>query len=246
MIRALENEWLKLKHSKLIIFSIFGAILSPLILYFLAVILNSDLNFEPVNFVEFMAMMLRFLVKIVAILLYNLIAAELMTREFRYDTLKSQLTIPISRTGILLFKIVIISIWLIALTLLSFFLGVIVSLLLNLDGLSLEMFFHLMFIYFKAAFLILPHAYFTLMLVLIFRSNYVPMFINIIILVINMVISQTNLYALFPFSAASRIIFLASPGNEVTIPLNSSYMVLFGLMVVSVYVGYKKINSMEI
>lgn len=245
MRKALLNEWIKLKHSRVISLSIIGATSVPVILSFIVVILNGVSDYDPVSHLEYMTMVLKFITAIVAIFLYTLIAGEMISREFRYDTFKYQLTIPISRTYIYVIKLITASLWVIFMTLISFLIGSVLSLFLGLKGMTGILFLQLLFIYVKASILFLPGVYLTMTLVLFFRNMFIPMLINIIIILSNIVFINTNIVSIYPFTAVQRILFLSTKVNE-QVPIGYSYLSLFYLMIASVYIGYLRISKMEI
>lgn len=245
MNKILLNEWFKLKNSRLIYFSVICILLAPFALLLFMIILNSNPKFIPVSYLEYMSMTLKFITSVVSVVLYTWIAAEIMGREFRLDTIKSQLTIPISRTDFLFLKFTMVSVLTIIITSLSFIVAVLIAFALDLSGLNISITLKLSFVYLKATLLILPFLYFTIWLVLIFKQSFIPMIINGLILVLTFVVNQTGLYAIFPWTAPTQIIFLASD-IESTYSILNSYHAIIALGLISMYFAYRRINRMEI
>lgn len=246
MIKKLSNEFLKLRYSRMSYFIIGGAAFTPLALLMLVIILNNDNKYDSVTFLEYMAMILKFFLSLVGITIYNWIAAEIVAREFRMDTVKSQLTIPISRSSFVFIKLLTISIILLAMTIGSFLLGVIISISIEIKGFTLGVTFELFWVYFKAGVLMLPFAYFTVFLVLIFRQALMPMVINVIILIGTSLLSNTNIFAIFPWTAPFRVIFITTTTTDLSHTIGHSYLAIYLLGILSMYLSNRHINRMEI
>lgn len=242
MFKKLSNEFLKLKDSKLVYFMIGTIIFMPVTLLMLVIVLNSDQRYDSVTYLEYMAMILKFYLTAVGVTLYNWIAAAIVAREFRMDTLKSQLTIPISRTSFLLIKLIFISLILMGMTLASFFLGTIISVAMEIKGFTLNVTYELLLVYIKAGILMLPFAYFTVLLVLISRQTLMPMIINTLILISTSLINDTKWLTLFPWTAPYKIVFVTS----VDASINTAYLSIYLLGIISIYLAYRYINRMEI
>lgn len=245
MNKMLFNEWLKIKQSKLLYFSLICIVFSPFALWLLMTILNSDPKYDSVTYLEYMSMILKFITSVVGLTLYNWIAAEMVSREFRLDTIKSQLTIPIARTDFLFLKLTAISIGMLLITTLSFILGVLISFGLDLVGLNFSITIKLLLVYIKSSFLMLPFTYFTVLLVLIFKQSFLPMIINVLILILTFVLDKFQIFAVFPWTAPTRIIFLAS-GQESSFSIVYSYYSIIALGLISMFFAYRQINRMEI
>jgi len=238
------NEYLKLKYSKLKYFVYIGVALAPVSLLLLVVIINSDNSHNNVTYLEYMSLILKFIISVLSLTLYNWLAGELVAVEFRLDTFKSQVTIPVSRGSFLFTKLSFISILVVMMTLTSFILGVVIALVLNFSGFSFEITLKLLPVYLKSSFLVLPFTYFTVMLIVWFRTSLAPMIVNLMIFALTIVVRNFNLYAIFPWSAPYRIIFISSDYGNFT--LGNSYFAIFILGIISMYLANNRINKMEI
>jgi len=245
MNKMLFNEWLKIKHSRLLYFSMICIVFSPLALLLLMTILNSDPKYDSVTYLEYMSMILKFITSVVGLTLYNWMAAEMVSREFRLDTIKSQLTIPIARTDFLFLKLTAISLGMLLVTTLSFVLGVLISFGMDLVGLNFAITIKLLFVYLKSSFLMLPFTYFTVLLVLIFKQSFLPMIVNVFILIATFALGKFQILDVFPWTAPKRIIFLAS-GQESSFSIAQSYYSIIALGLISMFLAYRQINRMEI
>lgn len=245
MVKILKNEWLKVRKSGLLWLSFGITLFSPFVILLMVAILNSDSSHNAITFYEFLAMVLRLITTSVSILFYTYFASELIAREFRNDTFKSQLTIPILRTDFIFGKILLVTVWVLTINILSFLFSILLSAILKLDGFELVILNKLFGAYLKAGILVLPFAYFSIVLVLYFKNIFIPMVINVIMFIISISITKSDIYAIFPWTAPSRIIFIANSGTEIKIPMFNSYASLFWLTVICIYFSYKRINKME-
>lgn len=246
MNKMLFNEWVKLKNSKVLLLSIILACITPLIGGMMVIILNSSPDYAPVSFLEFMSMILRFITKTVGICFYTFISAEIVSREFRYDTFKSQLMIPISRTNYFFIKLIIISMWIIGMTMLSYFVSLVISLLIIKTSFTLLLVRQMFFTFLKAGILVLPFSYFTIACVVYNKHNFLPMTINIVMFIVSLIASRFTYYMLCPFTVPFRVIFSEDTARFSSVPLAYAYLSLFILAAVSILVGHYQINKMEL
>ncbi len=72
------------------------------------------------------------------------------------------------------------------------------------------------------------------------------MVINLFILIISSVARLTDLFAVFPWTAPYRIIFVSADYIDTSYTLGHSYIAILLLGIVSMYFANNKINTMEI
>ena len=128
-------EFLKLKRSNIFLLSLIGAILPP-ILMFIAVFAfdeghTFELLFSNVN---------MYMSALFAILLYAIMISYLFGREYNEHTLKTMLTIPVSRGKFLLSKYVMFLVWILILTVVTSLSTMLLGFVAGLDGFSLKLF----------------------------------------------------------------------------------------------------------
>ncbi|MCH4886781.1 hypothetical protein EZV73_04335 [Acidaminobacter sp. JC074] len=242
MIRKLTNEFTKLRYSRILYFIVTSTILMPVSVLMLVVILNSDIRYDSVTYLEYMAMILKALISLVAITIYNWVAADLVAREFKMDTIKSQLTIPIERGSFIFTKLLFISLILMIMTLSVFLIATFISIGMSMKGFTLTTAGDLLIVFLKSGLLMLPYAYFTVFLVLVHKNTLIPMVINIILLLIASAIGGTEISTIFPWAAPYHIIFM----NDLIFSLQKSYISIYLLGIISMYLCNLKINKMEI
>ncbi len=242
MIRKLMNEFTKIRSSRISYFIFVSTALIPVSIVMLVVILNSDVRYDNVTYLEYMAMILKFLVSFVGVVFYNWVASEIIGREFRMDTIKSQLTIPIGRGSFVFIKLLFISIVLLAMTLSVFLIGTVISISMSMRGFTLTSAAELLVVFLKAGLLMLPFAYFTVSLVLYFKKTLIPMAINMMIFLMVIATSNMAVSTVFPWTAPYHIIFM----NDLNFSLHKSYISIYMLGIISMYFSNRRINRMEI
>ena len=111
MLTFIEMEFLKLKRSKIFLFSLLMAAL-PSVLMFIATFAFD----ETQSFTMLFSTVNMYMSALFAILLFSIIIAYLFGREYNEHTLKTMLTVPISRGKFLASKYIMFLIWILILT----------------------------------------------------------------------------------------------------------------------------------
>ena len=106
MLTFIEMEFLKLKRSNIFLLSIMGAILPPLLMFIATFAFDETQTFEMLFSSVNMYMSALF-----AILLFAIMISYLFGREYNEHTLKTMLTIPVSRGKFLMSKYVMFLAW---------------------------------------------------------------------------------------------------------------------------------------
>ena len=135
MFTFIEMEFLKLKRSKIFLLSILGAILPPLLMFIAVTSFGEGQNFEAlfVNVNMYMSAMF-------AVLIFTIIISYLFGREYNEHTLKTMLTIPVSRAKFLASKYVMFLVWIVILTVITSISTLLLGFAAGLDGFSLKLF----------------------------------------------------------------------------------------------------------
>lgn len=246
MYRILKNEFLKLRKTKLLLISLCGAIVAPIIVFSLASIISSSVNNYSVTFLEFISIVLQITVRISSIIFYPYVVGEFISREFRNDTFKSQIAIPIDRTDFLFGKILLATIWVVFMVIITFLFSVFFSFILEPKGVRMLLISKSLFIYFKTAFLVLPFSYFTIGLTLVYKQIFKPMIINFIILILIFILEKLDGFSLIPWLSVNEILFARVIDGNIDINVLPNYISLMLLASGSILFAYKKINTIEI
>ena len=114
MLTFIKMEFLKLKRSKIFLLSILMAALPSILMFIATFAFDETQSFEALFSTVNMYMSALF-----AILLFSIIISYLFGREYNEHTLKTMLTVPISRGKFLISKYVMFLIWILILTVLA-------------------------------------------------------------------------------------------------------------------------------
>lgn len=135
MLTFIEMEFLKLKRSKIFLLSLMGAILPPLLMFIAVTAFGEGNSFELLFTNVNMYTSAMF-----AVLIFAIIISYLFGREYNEHTLKTMLTIPVSRAKFLTSKYVMFLVWIVILTAVTSFSTLVFGLIAGLDGFSLKLF----------------------------------------------------------------------------------------------------------
>lgn len=135
MLTFIEMEFLKLKRSKIFLLSLMGAIL-PSLLMFIAVTAFGEGNTFELLFTN----VNMYTSAMFSVLIFAIIISYLFGREYNEHTLKTMLTIPVSRSKFLVSKYVMFLVWIVILTVVTSFSTLVFGLIAGLDGFSLMLF----------------------------------------------------------------------------------------------------------
>lgn len=127
-------EFLKLKRSKIFLLSLLGAILPPLLMFIAVTSFDEGQTFEALFTNVNMYMSAMF-----AVLIFTIIISYLFGREYNEHTLKTMLTIPVSRTKFLMSKYVMFLVWIVILTIVTSISTVAFGFAAGLEGFSINL-----------------------------------------------------------------------------------------------------------
>ncbi len=205
MVNLLYTELLKLKRSEMFLASLAGAIAAPLLSFIGFISINERHPEAPISFGDAFHQTSLYIVLLIGMLLYGVIASYLFSREYLEDTLKSLLTIPISRIHYIFSKLVLLFLWIGVLTLIAWGLTLVLGLIGQFQGLTFDLMLYSFYYYMLGGFLLFllstPVIFVTLLI-----KNYVPTVIfTIIIGMGNLIVWQSEYRTIFPWSAAAVI-----------------------------------------
>ena len=135
MLTFIEMEFLKLKRSNIFLLSIVGAIIPPLLMFIATFAFDETQSFEMLFSSVNMYMSALF-----AVLLFAIIISYLFGREYNEHTLKTMLTIPISRGKFLIAKYIMFFAWILILTVVTSLSTVAFGFIAGLGGFTLKLF----------------------------------------------------------------------------------------------------------
>ena len=135
MFTFIEMEFLKLKRSNMFLLSLIGAILPPFLMFIAVFAFDEGHSFELLfNNVN------MYMSALFAVLLFTIMISYLFGREYNEHTLKTILTIPVSRGKFLISKYVMFLSWILILTVVTSLSTLILGFVAGLDGFSLKLF----------------------------------------------------------------------------------------------------------
>mgnify|MGYP003307267861 CR=1 FL=1 len=135
MLTFIKMEFLKLKRSKIFLLSILMAALPSILMFIATFAFDETQSFDALFSTVNMYMSALF-----AILLFSIIISYLFGREYNEHTLKTMLTIPISRGKFLASKYLMFLVWILILTAVTSVSTLLFGFAAGLEGFSIGMF----------------------------------------------------------------------------------------------------------
>lgn len=242
MIKLVINEWIKFKSTRTFYLGLAIAVMTPLIVAAVVLILSANTDHTKIQYQEYMTMNLRVMLRAISLCFYTYVAADVMAREYHYDTLKFQLSIPIPRGSLYMSKVLFISGLILIYNMILYLVAMISGLIMYSAFSQLTLEFLLVFV--KASILTMPFAFFALSLATVLRNRFFPTAINVCMFLLSMVIIRYSFSYLVPWTIPSRIIFFGASSQMSH--LGFGYLILFAFTVLSLYLGYHKITREEL
>ena len=135
MFTFIEMEFLKLKRSRIFLLSLLGAVLPPLLMFIAVTSFDEGQTFEALFTNVNMYMSAMF-----AVLIFAIIISYLFGREYNEHTLKTMLTIPVSREKFLASKYIMFLVWIVILTVVTSISTLVFGFAAGLEGFSIKIF----------------------------------------------------------------------------------------------------------
>ena len=135
MLTFIKMEFLKLKRSNIFLLSLMGAVLPPLLMFIAVFAFDEgstfDMLFTNVN---------MYMSALFAIMLFSIMISYLFGREYNEHTLKTMMTIPISRGKFLISKYAMFLVWILILTVVTSLSSLVFGFIAGLEGFTLKLF----------------------------------------------------------------------------------------------------------
>lgn len=199
MVDLVMAEILKLRRSKMFLLSLIGAAVAP-IMVVLAFYLNMEE--EAVVFDTVIYNTSLYTVLLVGVPLYSVVAAYLFNREYAEDTLKNLLTIPVSRTGLILSKMLLLLMWILLLTLISWGLTIVLGLLCQFEGFSSSLMLESVIEFIVAGLFLFALSTPMILITILMKNIVAAMVAAICINLVNVLIFNSEHRGLMPWTAA--------------------------------------------
>ncbi len=177
--------------------SLLGALVSPLLTFFMLLGYHSNNPDEPLQFLNLFEQTHLFITFLVGIMLFALIATYLFNREFEEETVKNLLTIPVGRIQLILSKLVILFLWIEVIMIFSYLLLIMLGFIGGFQGFNIEMLLTFLKKYLFTGFLLYLLTPIISFITLIFRSYVPSIALSIFFTVGNLIIIQSSKYVRF-------------------------------------------------
>ncbi|MGF7034825.1 bacitracin transport system permease protein [Paenibacillus mucilaginosus] len=221
MVNLLYTELLKLKRARMFLVSLIGAAAAPAMMFLGLLDFHMRRPGETVTFAKVFEDTNLYVMLLIGTLLYGVITAYLFQREYTEDTLKNLLTIPVSRTSLIVSKLLLLCLWIAVLTLTAWVLALAAGLLGGAEGLDADVLLQSLGQYLAGGGLLFLLSTPTMFVTFLFK-NYVPTIIfTSVITMGNVALANRDYKALFPWSAVQVI---AGGGQVDAYPIHYSYL----------------------
>ena len=231
MFTFIEMEFLKLKRSKIFMLSLLGAILPPLLMFIAVTSFDEGQTFEALFTNVNMYMSAMF-----AVLIFAIIISYLFGREYNEHTLKTMLTIPVSREKFLASKYIMFLVWIVILTVVTSISTLAFGFAAGLDGFSLKIFAD-GFVQLLYANVLLFLSFSPFVFVSLFITNMVPAMVGGAgLALVNLMVYGQNWAPFVPWVCP----YLIASGEiaEYTTSITVSYGVILATFVIGLVISY--------
>lgn len=212
MRRLVLTEILKLRRSYMVLIGLAGSAVVPFLIFLMVAGYANQTNTLP-EMPHYLNQALLFDSALVGLLLYGLLISYVFNREFQDDTMKSVLTVPVGRIGLLAAKLIVVLAWI---TVMMFFTVALIHGFGFLGGFvdgGAELALEYLGRFLLAGVLIFLLATPVIFISLAFRSYAAAIAFTIVVTVGTIVVMQTEYSPTFPWSAAVEIVMPVEEPN---------------------------------
>ena len=231
MLTFIKMEFLKLKRSKIFLLSILMAALPSVLMFIATFAFDETQSFDALFSTVNMYMSALF-----AILLFSIIISYLFGREYNEHTLKTMLTVPISRGKFLISKYVMFLIWILILTVVTSISTLAFGFVAGLSGFSLQLFIN-SFAELLFANILLFLTFSPFVFISLFITNMVPAMVGGAgLTLVNLLVYGQNWAPFVPWVCP----YLIASGEiaEYTTSITVSYGIILATFVIGLVISY--------
>ena len=245
LARFIYCEWLKLKRSKIVLFSAVSVCTTPFMLFIEALQTHFEHPEQSFTLAEIYSNGLLYGMLLINMMIYVAITAYLFSREYTERTLKTILPIPISRSSFLTSKFLVQFIWIMILMGITwmgiFLLFELYHIMIGLDGFQITIaFVWLIKMLLGGIFMFItlsPFAYLSLKS----KGIVVPVIVSAVIVMGNAALSNQNLGALYPWTGTYFIMMKKTLSTNNPIWLSLTIIILIAMIgFICTYTYFKK------
>lgn len=224
-MKQLRLEFLKIKRSPLILMSILGISIAPILMGMIYPQTTGGL--AEITFMSFLEDIQLLNLMLMGILMFGLITSYVFSKEFEEDSLKSTLVIPIGRSRLLLDKFIVVGVWVLSLLFINVIEAIVICMIWGVEGVNLSSIAAAFGMALKDGLIFLPLLTPIVFVTLLVRRYVAGIVFSISVVVINLVALNSEIYyAYYPYTIP---LFLSGPvPEEMSISLPISILILLG------------------
>ena len=224
--------------------SVLGAMVAPSMVF--AGLLKAKIT-EPERIITYWDMMKQtnlYMLLLFGIIVYGVIAAYLFSREYTENTLKSILTVPVSKEAFLLAKFLMLFVWMLILTMVSWLSTLLLSLVGNAGDFSYAIIIESIKEYFLGVVLL----YFTMspfVFITLWHKNLVTPIISVATVVLgNVALANEDLAVLFPWSSP----YLIASGDieKLSYSTNTALVIIFSVFLIGSFASFVYFKNKDV
>ncbi len=231
MIRLLYTEIFKMKNSKMFLISLLGALVSPVMTFFMLVGYKRQNPDSILSFGSYFNQTHLFIAFVIGNMLFALIVTYIYNREFEEDTLKNLLTIPISRVKLIISKLVILFLWIEIILLVSFLSVTIIGLITGFQNFTFDLFSEFLYKYLFTGFLFYLLVPSFVLVTLVFKGYVPTIAFSIFVTIGTIIFGQSKYLAFYPWGLP---VHLTVSSQEIVYPIIYSWIILAALFIISI------------
>ncbi|SHJ11045.1 bacitracin transport system permease protein [Geosporobacter subterraneus DSM 17957] len=228
LLNLLYTEMMKMKGSKMFLVSLLGAAVAPVMVFFMLITYRDRSPGVEILFSNFYNQTHIFIALMIGSLLFGLIATYIINREYQEDTLKNLFTIPVSRTGLLISKLIVLFGWIQILMLAAFLLCLLLGVIGSFEALNISVLTNHFIQYMKTGFLLFCLTPPVLLITMLFK-NYVPSiaFTIMVTVIAIIVINSDDYVSIYPWTVPFVLTMEKVPPNFSIYPSILSIALMF-------------------
>jgi bacitracin transport system permease protein len=205
LVNLLYTEVLKLKRSYMFFISLLGAIAAPFITFVSTLVKQHKFSDQTFLFKTFFTDVNFYILMLIGVPIYGVITTYLFNREYAERTLKNLLTIPVSKVNLVFSKLLLLLLWILTLTLVSFLTATIFGFIANLDDFSIAVWLRSLKEFITGGLLLFSLSTPIILVTLLIRNYVASIIVTIMITMVNVMIYGSEYSALYPWSAVEVI-----------------------------------------
>lgn len=206
LLNLIYTEMLKFKRSQMFLISCIGAATAPFVCFIAFINMKSQKPDVPILFQEVFYQVNLYTVLLIGVPLYGIITAYIYNREYVENTLKNILTIPVSRIKFFLGKFILLFIWIVILTLISWLLTLVFGLIGGFEGLTTDVLLDSLIQFFTGGILLYLLSTPVIFISIILKNYVSTIVLTLVITMINVLIVKSDYVVLYPWTAIHTII----------------------------------------